>query len=119
MAEEQTKSKRRRSWPNGYSRKHRSGQTSYVVDIGLINSKRERHSFKTKAEADTFAELKRTERQNQGVAGLALSQEIKVDAAKASELLAPHRVSLQEAANKSRMLLLPESSESRPQACLD
>lgn len=77
-----------------YSRKHLSGQVSYVVDIGLINGKRERHSFKTKSEAGTFAELKRTERQNQGVAALSLPQAIKVDAAKASALLTTHNVSL-------------------------
>ena len=98
MAEKQTKSKRKRSWPNVYSRKHRSGQVGYMVDLGLINGKRERYSFKTKAEADTFAELKKTERQNQGVAALALPQAIKVDASKASALLIPHNVSLEEAA---------------------
>jgi len=92
------KAKRKRSWPNVYTRIHRSGQSSYVVDIGLINGKRERPSFKTKAEADTFAELKRTERQNQGTSALALPQAIKVDAAKASTLLIPHNVSLEEAA---------------------
>ncbi|MEI6393994.1 MAG: hypothetical protein WCT12_23190 [Verrucomicrobiota bacterium] len=59
---------------------------------------RERPSFKTKAEADTFAELKRTERQNQGTSALALPQAIKVDAAKASTLLMPHNISLEEAA---------------------
>jgi hypothetical protein len=80
------KAKRKRSWPNVYSCKHRSGQVGYIVDLGLINGKRERHSFKTKTEADTFAELKRTERQNQGAAALALPQFIKVDAAKASAI---------------------------------
>lgn len=92
------KARRKRSWPNVYTRVHGSGQVSYVVDIGLINGKRERHSFKTKAEAGTFAELKRTERQNQGTAALAMPQAIKVDAAKASVLLIPHNVSLEEAA---------------------
>ena len=38
------------------------------------------------------------ERQNQGTAALALPQAVKVDAAKASEILTPHNVSLQEAA---------------------
>ena len=70
------KAKRKRSWPNVYTRVHGSGQASYVVDIGLINGKRERHSFKTKAEAGTFAELKRIERQNQGAAALAMPQAI-------------------------------------------
>ena len=92
------KAKRKRSWPNVYSRKHRSGQAGYIVELGLVNGKRERHSFKTKAEVDTLVELKKTERQNQGVAALAPPQEIKVDAAKAGELLTPHGVSLQEAA---------------------
>jgi integrase len=98
MAPKTSKPKRKRSWPNVYSRKHRSGQVSYVVDLGLINGKRERRSFKTRAEASTFAELKKTERQNQGTAALALPQAIKVDAAKASTLLNPHNVSLEEAA---------------------
>src|ERR1035441_10105544 len=98
MAAKKSNSKRKRSWPNVYTRVHRSGQVGYVVDLGLINGKRERHSFKTKAEADTFAELKKTERQNQGTAALALPQAIKVDAAKASTLLIPHNVSLEEAA---------------------
>jgi hypothetical protein len=44
--------------PNVYKRKPRSGQVSYVVDIGLIKGRRERQSFKTKAEAEVFAELK-------------------------------------------------------------
>jgi integrase len=92
------KVKRKRSWPNVYTRVHRSGQASYVVDLGLINGKRERPSFKTKAEADTFAELKRTERQNQGTAALTLPQSVRVAATKANAILAPHNVSLEEAA---------------------
>ena len=90
--------KRKRSWPNVYTRVRGGGQASYVVDIGLINGNRERHWFKTKTEAGTFAELKQTERQNQGTAALAMPQVIKVDAAKASALLIPHNVSLEEAA---------------------
>ena|ERR1017187_7635000 len=93
-----TKAKRKRSWPNVYTRVHRSGQVSYVVDLGLINGKRERYSFKAKDEAGTFAEQTRIERTNQGAAALALPYEIKVDAVKAHSLLAAHSVSLQEAA---------------------
>ncbi len=81
-----------------YKRKHRSGQVGYIVDLGLINGNRERHSFKTRADADTFAELKKTERQNEGVVALSLPHEIKVDAAKASAILTPRGVSLFEAA---------------------
>jgi len=32
-------SRRKRSWPNVYKRKHRSGQVGYVVDLGLVNNK--------------------------------------------------------------------------------
>ena len=55
---------------NVYTRTHRSLEVSCVVDLGLINGKRERHAFKTKAEADTFAEQKRIEHQNEGMAAL-------------------------------------------------
>ena len=48
------------------SRNQRTGQVSYVVDLGLMNGQRERHSFETKGEADSFAQLKRTERSNLG-----------------------------------------------------
>ncbi len=80
--------KRKRSWPNVYTRVHGSGQASYVVDIGLINGKRVRHSFKSKTEVGTFDELKQTERQNQGTGVLPMPQAIKVDA---SGLILPHR----------------------------
>jgi len=92
------KQKRRRTWPHVYSRTNRGGQASYVVDLGLINGKRERLSFKTKGEADSVAEQKRTEKLNQGTAALSLPYEIKVAAAKAHSLLAPHDVTLIEAA---------------------
>ena len=99
MAKKKTaKARRKRSWPNVYTRIHRSGQASYVVDLGLINGKRERYSFRAKVEADTFAEQKRIESTNQGTAALALPYEIKMDAVKAHALPTAHAVSLQEAA---------------------
>jgi hypothetical protein len=85
-------------WPNVYSRVHRSGETGFIVDLGLINGKRERHSFKTKGEADTFAEAKRTERLNEGTAALGLSQDARQDAAKALEILTPHGITLLQSA---------------------
>jgi integrase len=93
-----TAARRKRTWPNVYKRVHRRGQVSYVVDLGLIGLQRKRRSFKTKAEADTFAELKRTERTNHGTAALSLSDAIRVDAVKANTLLSPHGVSMKEAA---------------------
>jgi integrase len=86
------------TWPKIHTRSHRSGNTGYIVDLGKIDGKRERHSFKTKGEAQTFAELKRIQRENEGIAGLSLSQDIRVDAAKASDLLSPHAISLERAA---------------------
>lgn len=90
--------RKKRQWPNVYSRVHRSGETGFIVDLGLINGKRQRHSFQTKVEADTFAESKRVERQNEGTAALGLSQETRQDAAKAAAILSPAGVSLLQAA---------------------
>jgi hypothetical protein len=64
------------------------------VDLGLIAGKRERHSFKTKEEAGSFAEIKRSEKVNEGVEALSLPQEVRVQAAKATNLLKDHGVSL-------------------------
>lgn len=91
--------RKKRQWPNVYSRVHRSGETGFIVDLGLINGRRERHSFKTKGEADTFAEARRAERLNEGASALALSQADRQDAAKALETLRPHGITLTKAAD--------------------
>jgi integrase len=93
----QSKSKPRQ-WPNVYSRIQRSGQASYIVDLGLNSGKRERRSFKTKGEADSYAELKRTERKNQGATAVMLPNETRLDAIKAERILKSHGVSLATAA---------------------
>ncbi len=90
--------RKKRQWPNFYPRTHRSGEISFVVDLGLVNGKRERHCFTSKLEAQTFAEAKRIERQNEGTAALALSSDTRQDAAKAAAILTPHGVSLLQAA---------------------
>jgi integrase len=87
-----------RQWPNVYSRTQRGGQVSYVVDLGLVNGKRERHSFKTKGEADSYAELKRTERKNQGARAVMLPVSTRQDALKAEAILKKHGVSMTVAA---------------------
>lgn len=92
------KTRKKKQWPNVYSRRHRSGEIGFIVDVGLVNGKRERHSFKTKEDADSFAALKRTERINEGTAALGLSQSARMDASKALEILAPHDVTLLKAA---------------------
>lgn len=90
--------KRKREWPYVYSRTQRSGQVSYVVDLGLVNNKRERYSFKTKSEANVFAQLKRTERGNQGAKAILLPTSTREDAIKAESLIKAHGVTLVEAA---------------------
>jgi integrase len=92
------KTRKKRQWPNVYSRRHRSDETGFVVDVGLVNGKRDRHSFKTKEDADSFSALKRTERLNEGTAALGLSQSARMDASKALEILAPHDVTLLQSA---------------------
>ena len=91
-------SKKRSQWPNVYKRVYASGQVGFLVDLGLLDGKRNRHSFQTKEEADTFADQKRVERLNEGTSALSLPQEVRQDAAKASLILAPHGVTLLEAA---------------------
>jgi integrase len=81
-----------------YRRVHRSGQTSWVVDLGELNGKRDRHSFKSKDEANTFAEQARIKRQNEGLSSFNLSSEIRGDAFRATEVLKPHGVTLSQAA---------------------
>jgi integrase len=58
-----------------------------VVDLGEINGKRGRHSFKTKEEANTFAEQARIKKQNEGLAAFSLPLDIKTDAFRVSEIL--------------------------------
>ena len=89
---------KKRQWPNVYKRTHASQQASYVVDLGLVNGQRERHSFKTREAADAFAELKRTERNNQGMRAVMLPAATRTDALKAEEILHGHGITLTEAA---------------------
>jgi hypothetical protein len=81
------KRKKKNAWPNVYTRTHRSGSKSWVVDLGEIDrdGKRDRHSFKTEEEADTFSEQARIKRQNEGFAAFSLPSEIRADALRASE----------------------------------
>ena len=85
-------------WPKVYKRIHRSGETGYVVDLGIIAGKRQRRSFTSKVEAETFADMARVKKQNEGVAAFVMSEQVRVDATKAATLLAPSGVSLVAAA---------------------
>jgi integrase len=93
-----SKTKRAKQWPRIYTPKHRSGQVSYQVDLGLVEGKRKRVNFPTREAAETFAEQSRIARANEGTAAFALPQDVRLDAAKAHRILAPHTVSILEAA---------------------
>jgi integrase len=89
---------KRSKWPRIHIAKHRSGQVSYQVDLGFVEGKRKRVNFATKAEAEGFAEISRTARDNEGMAAFTLGQDIRLDAAKAHQKLAPHGITILEAA---------------------
>lgn len=72
---------------------------AYQVDKGWVNGKRERRRYKTWQEALVAAEQGYIERQNEGLAVFGLSQDVKMDAAKAHEILAPYKISLYDAAD--------------------
>jgi integrase len=90
--------KRAKQWPPIYTAKHRSGQASFQVDLGIVEGKRKRVNFATKADAETFAELSRVQRANQGMDAFTLPQSVRLDAAKAHGILFPHEVTILEAA---------------------
>jgi integrase len=59
-----------------------------------------RKTFASRAEAETFARLRKIERTNHGTAGLALSARLRGEALEASQLLAPYGVSILELARQ-------------------
>jgi hypothetical protein len=81
-------------WPTIRRRVYPSGLASFQVDLGELNGKRERHTFGTKEEAESFAEQARVKRLNEGLSAFAISQELRVDALNASGLLQGRDVSL-------------------------
>lgn len=93
-----SKTKRATKWPPIYKVTHRSGQASYQVDLGMVDGKRKRVNFPTKQEAEAHAEQARIARVNEGTLAFSLPTDIRLDAAKASQLLAPHGVTIFEAA---------------------
>ena len=97
MKKQPSKRSKKNKWPRVYTRRYHSGQTGYLVDIGIIDGKRIRKSFSDKQEAETFAEQQRVVRKNEGTAAYAVPLEIRAEAAKCVTKLQPHGVSLTEA----------------------
>ena len=93
-----SKTKRANKWPPIYRAPQRSGQVSYQVDLGLVDGKRKRVTFPTKEQAVAYAEQARIGRTNEGTLAFSLPVDIRLDAAKANQLLAPHSVTILEAA---------------------
>jgi integrase len=90
------KAKRVKQWPRIYTQPNRNGQPTYYVDLRSVGAGRP--GYATLAEARTRAEQARIGRANDGNAAFTLSQHIRLDAFKASEILAPHDVTILEAA---------------------
>jgi len=91
-------SKKKPQWPPIFIVTHRSGQISYQVDLGLVEGKRKREPFRTKAEAEARAAQARVIRANEGTAAFSLPARVRLDAAKAVQILAPHGVTILESA---------------------
>ncbi len=72
---------------------------------------RMRRTFRDAAEAKTFAELKRIERENRGVAGISMDEKLRGDALEAQRILVPYHISVLEAAQDycRRMELVTKS----------
>jgi integrase len=81
-----------------YKIKHRSGNTGWLLDLGRIDGKPKRLTFKTKIEAQTASEKYHALKVNQGTRALSLANDVREDAVKADDLLSPHGVSIWDAA---------------------
>lgn len=66
----------------------------WVLDVRQANGKRERFFFKTKAEADKEAQIKRRETENIGIRALNISDRLRLEALDAEETLKPYGVSI-------------------------
>ena len=99
MVEEKPQKKDKRpKWPRVTRRKNAGGTISFCVDIGRLAGRRVRKFFKTRLEADTYAEQQRTAKVNQGVAAFSIDDKLRIEAIESRRLLLPYGVSLIEAA---------------------
>ena len=87
---------KRAKWPPIYIQPNRSGQPTYYVDLRAV--KAGRPGFPTLEQAQTRAEQARIQRDNEGNAAFTLPMDIRLDAFKAHQILAPHGLSIFEVA---------------------
>jgi integrase len=88
--------KKKPTWPKIYPFTYPSKLKGFMVDLRAVGGRRP--VFPTKIEAETRAEQARIEKANQGTAAFALPLSVKLDASKANAMLAPHGVTILEAA---------------------
>jgi integrase len=72
--------------------------TSHTKKDGKVVRVRPRRTFSNAEEARTFADLKRHERRNHGVAAVSMDEKLRGDTLAAQKLLAPYGISVLEAA---------------------
>lgn len=80
--------------PRITTRTNLSGSISYCVDAGKHQGKRLRKFFRTKRDAENHARTLQESHQRYGELALRLTAEQQVEAAKAYDLLAPHKLRL-------------------------
>jgi len=98
MVEEKPQKKEKRpKWPRVTRRKNAGGTISFCVDVGRLAGRRVRKFFKTRLEADTYAEQQRTAKANQGAAAFSIDDKLRIEAIEAGRLLSPYGVRLIEA----------------------
>lgn len=88
---------RPKTWPLIGKRVYCSGRTAHLVDCGMIKGKRQRRTFATRGDAETYAQQKRIERENQGLSAMAIPLEVKIEAAKCLSRLIPYDATLTQA----------------------
>jgi integrase len=90
------KPNRKKQWPRIFEGRNPSGSTTFYVDLRAVGGGRPGYS--TLQDAKTRAEQARIQRDNEGAAAFALPEHVRVDAARANTILAPHAVTIFEVA---------------------
>ncbi len=85
----------RRNWPKVYKVVHKSGNYSWVVDLGLHNGKRKRPSFGVRDDAERFAESVRAARRRVGELAFSLDALTMATAAKCVDRLKKHGLTIE------------------------
>lgn len=86
------------NWPRIRKRKNwQTGTISFLVDPGIISGRRDRRQFSTLQEAGDYAQQLRTTLQNEGLVGLSIPLEVRLEAARCQNKLAEVGATITEA----------------------